>query len=148
MSSGQELRQGKEATSQAAVSICKLASGVDTPCDVDLLQAFVHQFVCIFFQVLELWQRRQILAKSVLKPALDLLSKMRAEHEAAAAAAAMSAYKMGQPLVPRRPLRLVMPFASLDSDTRLPTHTACFSLDQWGSLAGFRSVIPFLWTML
>ena len=89
-------------------------------------------------QVLDLWQRRQILAKSVLKPALDLLSKMKAKHEAAAAAAAMAAYKMGQPLVPRRPLRLILPYASLDSDTRLATHTICLPLDQWGSLAGFR----------
>ena len=89
-------------------------------------------------QVLELWQRRQILAKSVLKPALDLLGKMKGEHEAAAAAAAMAANKMGQPLVPRRPLRLVMPYALLDSDTGLPTHTICYPLDQWGSLAGFR----------
>lgn len=88
--------------------------------------------------MLELWQRRQILAKSVLKPALDLLGKMKGEHESAAAAAAMAANKMGQPLVPRRTLRLVMPYALLDSDTGLPTHTICYPLDQWGSLAGFR----------
>lgn len=88
--------------------------------------------------MLELWQRRQILAKSVLKPALDLLGKMKGEHEAAAAAAAMAANKMGQPLVPRRPLRLVMPYALLGSDTGLPTHSVCYPLDQWGSLAGFR----------
>lgn len=88
--------------------------------------------------MLDLWQRRQILAKSVLKPALDLLGKMKAEHEAAAAAAAMAANKMGQPMMPRRPLRLVMPYAPLDSETGLPTHTICYPLDQWGSLAGFR----------
>lgn len=97
-----------------------------------------HSVRLIGLQVLDLWQRRQILAKSVLKPALDLLGKMKGEHEAAAAAAAMAAYKMGQPLVPRRPLRLLMPYALLDSDTGLPTHTICYPLDQWGSLAGFR----------
>ena len=97
-----------------------------------------HRAFISYLQVLDLWQRRQILAKSVLKPALDLLGKMKAQHEAAAAAAAMAANKMGQPLIPRRPLRLIMPYAPLDSETGLPTHTICYPLDQWGSLAGFR----------
>ncbi len=99
------------------------------------LEASVH---CL--QVLDLWQRRQILAKSVLKPALQLLTKMKAEHESADAAAA--ALRTGQLPLLRRPMRLVMPYASLDSDTGLPTFTVSLPLDQWGSLAGFRCCPP------
>ena len=98
-------------------------------------EASVH-----YLQVFDLWQRRQILAKSVLKPALQLLIKMKAEHESADAAAA--ALRTGQLPLLRRPMRLVMPYASLDSDTGLPTFTVSLPLDQWGSLAGFRCCPP------
>ena len=84
-----------------------------------------------------MWQRRQILAKSVLKPALQLLTKMKTEHEAAAAAAAAASCTGQLPFL-RRHMRLVMPYASLDSDTGLPTFTVSLPLDQWGSLASFR----------
>ena len=93
-----------------------------------------------YLQVFDLWQRRQILAKSVLKPALQLLTKMKAEHASADAAAA--ALRTGQLPLLRRPMRLVMPYASLHSDTGLPTFTVSLPLDQWGSLAGFRCCPP------
>lgn len=62
---------------------------------------------------------------------------MKTEHEAAAAAAAAASCTGQLPFL-RRHMRLVMPYASLDSDTGLPTFTVSLPLDQWGSLASFR----------
>ena len=62
---------------------------------------------------------------------------MKAEYEAAAGPVC----QIGHQAVLRRPMRLVMPYASLDSQTGLPTFTVSLPLDQWGSLAGFRSVL-------
>ncbi|KAL3151956.1 hypothetical protein ABBQ32_001081 [Trebouxia sp. C0010 RCD-2024] len=131
-----ESKDGSEAKVEASKTFSRvIAAGLHR-----IASAMAKDSDCITkaSKVLDLWQRRQILAKSVVKPALDLLGKMKAEHEAAAASAAMAANKMGQPLIPRRPLRLVMPYAPLDSETGLPTSTICYPLDQWGSLAGFR----------
>ncbi|KAL0026343.1 hypothetical protein WJX79_000820 [Trebouxia sp. C0005] len=132
--SSRESKDGNEAKLEA----CKTFSRVIAAGLHRVATAMAKDSECISkaSKVLDLWQRRQILAKSVLKPALQLLSKMKAEHESADAAAA--ALRTGQLPLLRRPMRLVMPYASLDSDTGLPTFTVSLPLDQWGSLAGFR----------
>ena len=88
-------------------------------------------------QVFEIWQRRQILKASVVTPALQLMAKLRAEHDLAQAAAE-PVFRLGQAMEGRRPMRVSLPCVPLHSQTGLPEHVVHLMLDQWASLAGFR----------
>ena len=85
----------------------------------------------------EIWQRRQILKASVVTPALQLMAKLRAEHDSAQAATE-PVFRMGQAMEGRRPMRVNLPCVPPHSQTGLPEHVMHLMLDQWASLAGFR----------
>lgn len=88
-------------------------------------------------QVFEIWQRRQILKASLVAPALQLMAKLRAEHELARAAAE-PVVRMGQAVEGRRPMRVNLPCVPPGSLTGLPEYVMHVMLDQWSGLAGFR----------
>lgn len=92
----------------------------------------------VSLQVFELWQRRQILKASVVTPALQLLAKLKAEHDLAQAASLAELTRLGQTGQGRRPLRVNLPCAPPGSLSGLPTHIMHLMVDQWASLSGFR----------
>ena len=85
----------------------------------------------------EIWQRRQVLKTTVIEPALQLMTKLRAEHDIVQAGMEPVSC-MGQAMEGRRAMRVNLPCIPPDSQTGLPEYVMHLMLDQWASLAGFR----------